>query len=73
MGAITFFTGGILIDNGWIRILGSGNDKLNRIIASWNKGKTISKFGEQPKYLLVADDVVGGMYAINAGARNRYG
>ncbi len=67
MGAITFFNGGILIDNGWIRILGSGNDKLNRSIASWNKGKTISKFGEQPKYLLVADDVVGGMYAINAG------
>lgn len=67
MGAITFFTGGILIDSGWIRILGSGNDKLNRSIASWNKGKTISKFGEQPKYLLVADDVVGGMYAINAG------
>lgn len=67
MGAITFFTSGILIDSGWIRILGSGNDKLNRSIASWNKGKTISKFGEQPKYLLVADDVVGGMYAINAG------
>src|SRR6478752_1252509 len=30
MGAIIYSTGGLLIDNGWIRVLGSGNDKLNR-------------------------------------------
>jgi hypothetical protein len=32
MGAIVYQTGGILIDNGWIRILGSGNEKLNRTL-----------------------------------------
>jgi len=25
-GAIIYYTGGIFIDNGWIRILGSGNN-----------------------------------------------
>ncbi len=30
MGAIIYETGGVLIDNGWIRILGSGSTKLNR-------------------------------------------
>jgi hypothetical protein len=68
MGAIIYFTGGILIDNGWIRILGSGNDKLNRTLPSWNKGKTFNQFGEQPKFLLVADDVAGGFFAVNGGS-----
>ena len=31
MGAIVYETGGILIDNGWIRILGSGNKKLDSV------------------------------------------
>jgi hypothetical protein len=30
MGAIVYETGGILIDHGWLRFLGSGNSKLNR-------------------------------------------
>ena len=67
MGAIIYFTGGILVDNGWIRILGSGNEKLNRTLPDWNKGKTFNEFGEQPKFLLIADDVVGGFFAVNGG------
>src|SRR5687768_13193630 len=30
VGAVIFETGGILIDNGWIRILGSGSPKMTR-------------------------------------------
>jgi hypothetical protein len=67
MGAIVYETGGILVDNGWIRILGSGSKKLDRDLMGWNKGKTFTKFGEQLSYLLIADDVIGGFYAINAG------
>lgn len=67
MGAIIYETGGILIDNGWIRILGSGNEKLNRNLPDWNKGKSITEFGEQAPYFLVADDVIGGFFAINGG------
>jgi hypothetical protein len=68
MGAIIYFTGGILIDNGWIRILGSGSTKLDRSLPAWNKGKTYQYFGEQPKFLLIADDAIGGFFAINGGA-----
>lgn len=68
MGAIIYFSGGILIDDGWIRILGSGNEKLDRTLSGWNKGKTFKEFGEKPQFLLVADDVIGGFFAINGGA-----
>lgn len=67
MGAIIYFTGGILIDNGWIRILGSGNKKISRTLPGWNKGKSFESKVEAPGFLLIADDVVGGFFAINAG------
>lgn len=67
MGAVIYETGGLLIDNGWIRILGSGSKKLNRQLMEWNKGKTYSSDFEGMSYLLIADDVLGGFYAINAG------
>jgi len=67
MGAIVYETGGILIDNGWIRILGAGNDRMKRSLPDWNKGKTFSEFGEIPPYMLIADDAVGGLFAINGG------
>lgn len=67
MGAVVFMTGGLLIDDGWIRILGSGNAKFNRSLPDWNKGKTFNEFGEAPGYLLIADDAVGGFYLLNGG------
>ena len=67
MGAIIFHTGGILINNGWIRIYGSGNEKLNRNLPDWNKGKTFQNFGEKPGHLLIADDAVGGFFLLNGG------
>ncbi len=67
LGAVIYETGGILIDSAWIRILGSGSDKLDRAIMHWNKDKTYKNIGEQTGYLLVADDVVGGYFAINGG------
>lgn len=68
MGAIVYETGGILIDNGWLRILGSGCEKLDRGLCEWNKGKSFENYGEQPSFLLVADDVLGGFFALNGGA-----
>lgn len=67
LGAIIYTTGGLLIDNGWIRILGSGNKKLSRTIPAWNKGKSFKEFGETPTFLLMADDAIGGFFAINGG------
>jgi hypothetical protein len=67
LGAVVYSTGGILIESGWIRILGSGSNRLTRSMAAWNKGKTMDKPGDTGPYLLVADDAMGGFFAINNG------
>jgi len=67
MGAIVFMTGGLLIDNSWIRILGSGNSKLERTLPDWNKGKAFKNFGEPAPFLLIADDAIGGFFLLNGG------
>ena len=61
LGAVAFETGGMLVDHGWLRILGAGNPKLPRNLAEWNRGRSSG-------YLLVADDVVGGFFAVNGGS-----
>lgn len=67
MGAIIYMTGGLLVDDGWIRILGSGNSKLSRSLPDWNKGKSFREIGETPSFLLIADDAAGGFFLLNGG------
>ncbi len=67
MGSIVFETGGILVDNGWIRILGSGSEQLKRSLPEWNLGKGITEFGQPSSFLLVADDAIGGFFLLNGG------
>lgn len=67
MGALVYQTGGLLVDKGWIRILGGGSKKLQRTLPSWNKDKTYTNSTREAGYLLVADDVLGGLFAINGG------
>src|SRR5262249_7582515 len=59
MGAIVYETGGLLIDHGWLRILGSGHPRLPRTLMEWNRTCRTDGF------LLIADDVAGGFFAIN--------
>jgi len=68
MGAIVYETGGLLMDHGWLRILGSGHPRLPRSLAAWNESRTMFGDGNPPGYLLVADDVLGGFFAINGGS-----
>ena len=68
MGAVIYETGGILIHHGWLRILGSGSFKLPRGLMDWNFSKSFNQSGDKPKYLLVADDVIGGYFALNGGS-----
>ncbi|HEY7426200.1 MAG TPA: DUF2625 domain-containing protein [Gemmataceae bacterium] len=67
MGSVVYETGGLLIDRGWIRVLGSGHPRLPRSLPRWNEGRTSRKNGEQLGFLLVADDVLGGFFALNGG------
>ena len=67
MGAVIYGCGGILVDDGWIRILGSGSPKLTRSVPDWNHGKSYNGSGEAPTFLLIADDAIGGFFILNGG------
>lgn len=67
MGAIIYESGGILVDHGWLRILGSGHPRLPRSLPSWNVDRSFTVSGQQPSFLLIADDVVGGFFAVDGG------
>lgn len=60
LGAVALETGGILLDHGWLRLLGSGHARLPRTLPAWNEGRADG-------YYLVADDAVGGFFALNGG------
>ncbi|MEK6494503.1 DUF2625 family protein [Myroides odoratimimus] len=66
LGAIVYETGGLLIDNGWIRVLGGGTETLPSSY-QWNKGKTIDQNNQSNGYYIVALDVLGGYFCINSG------
>jgi hypothetical protein len=68
MGAIAYQTGGILVDHGWIRILGGGHQRLPRTLADWNFPAGDAAHARLPGAFLVADDVIGGFFALNGGA-----
>jgi hypothetical protein len=61
LGALAYDTGGLLIDDGWLRLLGSGHPRLTRTLSAWNAGRAQG-------YYLVGDDAAGGFFAINGGA-----
>ena len=63
MGAIALETGGMLIDHGWLRFLGSGNARMRGDLQSWNTHEDHLKGS-----LVVAHDAVGGFFALNGGA-----
>ncbi len=67
LGAVAFMTGGIFIDHRWLRILGSGHELMLRSIASWNNLTADARAHRLRGALLVADDVVGGFFALNGG------
>jgi hypothetical protein len=63
LGALALETGGLLVDHGWLRVLGGGERLLN--LATANGLETPPE--EPPAQLLVAFDVLGGKYAVNGG------
>lgn len=60
LGALAFHTGGLLVDHGWVRVLGAGSARLPRALDLWN---TIDGVPRCEEGVLVADDVLGGFFA----------
>ncbi|WP_432369398.1 DUF2625 family protein (plasmid) [Pantoea allii] len=63
-GAVLQERGGILINNGWLRISGSGHLRLRRTIAFWTPSVTTDR---TLRALLVADDLSGGFFSLKMG------
>lgn len=66
LGALAADTGGVLVDHGWLRHLGGGSTRLPRDLATWN-GIGEAAGARWGGAMLVADDVIGGFFAINGG------
>jgi len=63
MGALALHTGGLLVDDGWLRVLGGGDDRGLPSLAQANE---LPPRGEQPPpALLVGHDVLGGRFEVN--------
>lgn len=65
LGAICFNTGGVLVDGGWLRILGGGSlDGSLPSVADFNVLPAEFTDGELSGFFSVAYDVLGGKFAL---------
>jgi hypothetical protein len=68
LGTMAYETGGISVDNGWLRLLGANSAWMHDGLLAWNG------FGDNAVPLrlagafLIAHDVLGGFFATNLGA-----
>jgi hypothetical protein len=68
LGAIAFETGGLLIDGGWVRLLGSGCTPMRGDLALWNGLVAEAWRPTVPGRFIVGYDVLGGFFALSGGA-----
>jgi hypothetical protein len=64
LGAVVLHCGGLALDHGWIRILGSGAEGFPGLSA-WNWGGAVVEGETVEGALVAANDVLGGVFAIN--------
>lgn len=60
LGALAYHTGGVLIADGWLRVLGAGCPRLARSLHRWNG---LGADRRWPGGLLIADDAAGGFFS----------
>lgn len=70
LGAIILYTAGICIDN-WIRVIGQNCAEHNGIF-QYNSDQINKKHNVMEGMLIVAQDIVGGIFAINVTRFNEY-
>lgn len=66
MGALALHTGGLLVDHGWLRILGGGSPGMPDLATANGVGDPADGAG-MPRALFVAVDVLGGRFAVDGG------
>lgn len=67
LGSLARYTGGVLVEHSWLRLLGGGSGNLPSL-AEVNGLGTPGPHSEPPPFLEVGRDVLGGRFAVNGGA-----
>lgn len=67
LGAMLYKTGGMLVDNGWLRLLGARSVRMQRSFLDWNGLQDDSPGAILDDAYIVGHDVVGGFFAVNLG------
>jgi hypothetical protein len=68
LGAMAYETGGILVEHGWLRLLGASSVRMQDGVLAWNGLPPESVSNPLPRAMIVAHDAVGGFFAANLGA-----
>jgi hypothetical protein len=70
LGALAFHTGGVLVDHGWVRVLGGGHTdrRLPGLANANGLPPDPAEVTGPPPSLLVGFDVLGGQFAVNGPA-----
>lgn len=69
MGAIALESAGLVVDHGWIRVLGAGGEAIAGSLTTWNElGASTSAHHQLHDALVIGHDVIGGFFALNGGA-----
>ena len=63
LGAVAYETGGILVDHGWLRLLGGGHG----VLPSLYEALGLDEATTAPGYVVLGWDVVGGVFALDDG------
>jgi len=67
LGALSYHVGGLLIDSGWLRVLGCGHPELRGSLLSWNGKGGAGGFPGIAGAVIIGHDVLGGVFAVNGG------
>lgn len=71
LGALARYCGGLVVDHGWLRILGGGHDGARGALTDLATANGIPEppgMSTSPGLLVVAHDVLGGRFAVDGGA-----
>lgn len=66
LGALALECGGLLVDHGWLRVLGGGANGIPDLAEANGLGEPDDST-QPPAFLLVAFDVLGGRFAVDGG------
>ncbi len=70
--ALSSHVGAMLIDDGWLRILGGGAEDVRADLASWNGLGSPRVRDRTPGFFVVAFDVLGGVFAMTSDRAVHY-